>query len=226
MTHKDRPRSSIAKERRLSTGFSAHSLPVDEDDTLLTTDISSKLHWRQLNDCFLSFSAEKLEAADHTWIRGFGVALLGAYKVKLQSEIELLRREQSLRHEAALSAANLSTEKLCTNGEEEGNEMHLDDLFTENAEDVQKREETAQREIQLLHELHKASWQWIEAHLDHYAAVWEERMHERGKGDVAVWGEICRSKRERDTLENEILQLRGAELTTAKKTSLGEEVLI
>jgi hypothetical protein len=196
-----RRRSSTLEERRLSTGASAHGPPVTDDDTLLTTDIATKLQWRQLEDCFVDLPAEHAEAVEHEWIHNFGVPILIAYKVKLRSKCETLQREQALREHATLSAFPLDA----TNNMESD---EVDSLFIEDDTEVRRRRESAEREVRLHRELYDASWKWIEAHLDFYAAVWEERLHERGRGEVTIWGELCALRRERDALEAQVQQLR------------------
>jgi hypothetical protein len=131
----------------------------------------------------------------------FGVPILIAYKVKLQSNIDTLQREQALREDAALSAFPLD-------GVNNTPSTRFDGLFIEEDAEVQRRRESAEREVRLQREFHDASWKWIEAHLDYYAAVWEERLHERGNGEVTIWGELCVLRREKDALEVEIGQLR------------------
>jgi hypothetical protein len=195
-----RRRSSNLGERRLSTGLSAHDPPVTEDDTLLTTDISTKLQWRQLDDYFLEGSAERAEDVEHSWIHNFGVPILTAYKVKLRSVVEVLERERGLREHAGLTTFPSDTAG-------DTPDKELDGLFEEENGEHQRRRDSAEMEITLLRELHEASWQWIEAHLDCYAAGWEERLHEKGKGEISIWGELCALRRERDAVEEEVKRL-------------------
>jgi hypothetical protein len=192
-----RRRSSNLEERRLSTGLSAHGPPVTEEDTFLTTDISTKLQWRQLDDCFIGGAAEHAEAVDHYWIHNFGAPLLRVYKVKLESVIDIMKRELVLRENAGLSAISSDTADDTPNKE-------FDDLFTEGDGEVQRRRDSAEKEITLLHELNAASWQWIEAHLDYYAAMWHQILHEKGKGEISIWNDLCALRKERHVLEVEV----------------------
>lgn len=66
-----------------------------------------------------------------------------------------------------------------------------------------RRKENAEKEIVLQRELFEASWSWIEAHLNYCAAVWDERLHERGKGEISLWTDLCILRKERDELQKE-----------------------